>query len=144
MIFKPEDNKGYWKQENGKIISTALAEKQLKENAYTDLEIVFRWKNGLENFGTKENNVEITDLTSDIGYKDKNQENNKAKSVGVIIGVSTGDMNLVWACWILLITLILIEITVTKKLKIKKFGLKDRTLKYAKKYAKEQKNNKRK
>ena len=55
-------------------------------------------------------------------------------------------MNLVWACWILLIALILVEITITKKLKIKKFGLKDRTLKYAKKYQKKQekKNNKEK
>ncbi len=132
MQFIEEDNKSYWKQENGKIVTTGLAGKELKEGSYADIEIVLRWKNGLENFGTKVNQVEIKEITSDIGFEENNTQNNIAKSAEIIIGISTGEMNLVWTCWILLILLILIEIYVTKKLKIKKFKIKDKTLKYKK------------
>ena len=130
MEFKKENNKGYWEEEGGKIITTGLAGRELKEGAKAELEITFRWKNGLENFGSKRSKVEIKEVTSDIGFKEANEENNIAETKDVIIGVSTGEMNILWACWGLLITLILIEIYVTKKLHIKKFKLKDRTLKY--------------
>lgn len=130
MEFIKEANKGYWEEENGKIITTGLAGKELKEGAYADLEIILRWKNGLENFGTKSNTVRILELTSDIGFKEANEENNVARASDVIIGVSTGEMNILWACWVLLIFLILVEVYVTKKLHIKNFKIKDKTLKY--------------
>ncbi len=130
MEFIKEANKGYWKEENGKIVTEGLAGRQLKERAYADIEITLRWKNGLENFGTKSNIVRILDVTSDIGFKESNEENNIAKASDVIIGVSTGEMNILWACWVLLILLILVEIYVSKKLHIKNFKIKDKTLKY--------------
>lgn len=132
MQFVKEDNKSYWSVENGKIITTGLAGRELKEGSYADIEIVLRWKNGLENFGTKANKVEIKEITSDIGFEENNTQNNVAKSAEIIIGVSTGEMNLVWICWTLLILLIIMEIFITKKLKIKKFKIKDKTLKMSK------------
>ena len=130
MEFKKEDNKGYWKQEKGKIITEGLAGRELKEGAKADIEITFRWKNGLENFGTKSNIVRILEVTSDIGFKESNEGNNIVMSKDVIIGVSTGEMNILWICWGLLIFLILVEVYVTKKLHIKNFKIKDKTLKY--------------
>lgn len=130
MEFVKEDNKEYWKQENGKVITEGLAGRELKEGAKAEIEITFKWKNGLENFGTKASRVKILDVTSDIGFKEANEENNIAVSKDIIIGVSTGEMNILWACWALLIFLILVEVYVTKKLHIKSFKIKDRTLKY--------------
>lgn len=132
MEFKKEDNKTYLKEENGKIITTDLAGKYIKEGQYAEIPIVLRWKNGLENFGTKEILVALGQVTSDIGFKETNTDNNKAKSAGVIIGVTTGVMNLVWTCWVLIIALIIVEIFVSKKMKVKNFKIKDRTLKYRK------------
>ena len=132
MIYKQSENENYWREENGKIVSYGLKGQQMQEGDEANIELKLRWKNGLENFGTKEVQVEIKEIKSDNGFEETNQENNKAKTE-IIIGVSTGEMNLVYACWILLGILILIEIIVSKKTKIKKFGLKDKTLKYTKK-----------
>ena len=129
MEYKQQDNADYWKEENGSIVSYGLKGQQMQEGDKAQIELVLRWKNGLENFGTKEVEVEIKETKSDNGFKETNLENNIAKTE-IIIGVSTGEMNLVYACWILLGILILIEIIISRKTKIKKFGLKDKTLKY--------------
>jgi hypothetical protein len=132
MKFDASDNKAYWNVENGKVVTYGLAGREIPEGAYAEIELVLRWKNGLENFGTKQVEARILETKSDIGFEETNTENNTAQ-IEVIIGVSTGEMNLVYICWILLVILILIEILVSRKTKIKKFGLKDRTLKYSKK-----------
>lgn len=130
MIYEKENNKGYWKQEGKKIVSQGLAGRNLNPGDYAEVELNLKWKNGLENFGTKALEVSILETKSDNGFEETNMKNNQAKAGEVIIGVSTGQMNLVYACWILLAILIAVEIIISRKTKIKKFGLKDRTLKY--------------
>ena len=114
------------------IVTEGLKGRNIKEGEYATIPLILNWKNGLENFGTKKIEVEIKEVTSDIGFKETNKENNKAISEEVIIGVSTGEMNLVYTCWVLLGILILIEIIISRKTKIKKFKIKDKTLKYRK------------
>ena len=130
MTFKASNNKTYWKEENGKVVTEGLKGRDLKSGDYAEIPLVLNWKNGLENFGTKKIEVEIKEVTSDIGFKETNLENNKAVSEEIIIGVSTGEMNLVYMCWILLAVLILAEIYLSKKTKIKKFAIKDKTTKW--------------
>ena len=130
MTFKASNNKTYWKEENGKVVTEGLKGRDLKSGDYAEAELVLNWKNGLENFGTKKIEVEIKEVTSDIGFKETNLENNKAVSEEIIIGVSTGEMNLVYMCWILLAVLILAEIYLSKKTKIKKFAIKAKTTKW--------------
>lgn len=132
MNFLASNNKSYWKEEEGKIVTEGLKGRNIKEGEYATIPLILNWKNGLENFGTKKIEVEIKEVTSDIGFKETNKENNKAISEEVIIGVSTGEMNLVYTCWVLLGILILIEIIISRKTKIKKFKIKDKTLKYRK------------
>lgn len=132
MKFESKDNNSYWEEEKGKVTTTKLANLELKENANVDIEVTFRWKNGIENFGTKKVEAGIIGVTSDIGFKESNEENNKAETE-VIIGVSTGEMNLVYTCWVLLAILIIMEIVLGRKTKLKKFGIKDKTLKYREK-----------
>ncbi len=132
MKYIQSNNKSYWKEENGKIITTDLKGRDIKEGEEAEAELILNWKNGIENFGTKQIEVEIKETKSDIGFKETNINNNKAKSQEVIIGVSTGEMNLVYTCWGLLAILIIVEIVLSRKTKIKKFGIKDKTLKYKK------------
>ena len=130
MTFIASNNKTYWKEEGGKVVTEGLKGRDIKEGEYAEIPLVLKWKNGLENFGTKKIEVEIKEVTSDIGFKETNLENNKAVSEEIIIGVSTGEMNLVYMCWILLAVLILAEIYLSKKTKIKKFAIKDKTTKW--------------
>jgi hypothetical protein len=132
MKFDASDNKLYWSLEDGKVVTYGLAGREITEGSYAEIELVLRWKNGIENFGTKQVEVKILETKSDIGFKETNDDNNTAKTE-VIIGVSTGEMNLVYICWVLLAILVVIEIVVSRKTKIKKFSIKDRTLKYRKK-----------
>ena len=130
MTFIASNNKTYWKEEGGKVVTEGLKGRDIKEGEYAEIPLVLKWKNGLENFGTKKIEVEIKEVTSDIGFKETNLDNNKAVSEEIIIGVSTGEMNLVYMCWILLAVLILAEIYLSKKTKIKKFAIKDKTTKW--------------
>ncbi len=132
MSFVASNNKTYWKEENGKVVTEGLKGRDLKTGDYAEIELILNWKNGLENFGTKRIQVELKETTSDIGFKETNLENNKATSEEVIIGVSTGEMNLVYMCWILLGILILAEIYLSRKTKIKAFHIKDKTIKWRK------------
>ena len=131
MKYEAKDNKSYWKEEEGKVKTTGLRGRNIRQNEQAEIEITLRWKNGIENFGTKEVEAKIEEVTSNIGFEEQNKENNKAKTQ-VIIGVSTGEKNLVYMCWILLISLIILEIYISRKAKIKKFAIKDKTLKYKK------------
>ena len=131
MKYEAKDNKSYWKEEEGKVQTTGLRGRNIRQNEQAEIEITLRWKNGIENFGTKEVEAKIEEVTSNIGFEEQNKENNKAKTQ-VIIGVSTGEKNLVYMCWILLISLIILEIYISRKAKIKKFAIKDKTLKYKK------------
>ncbi len=126
MKYEQKDNSENWKQENGKLVLQKT--QQLKVGESKEINLTLRWKNGLENFGTKETVVEIKDITNELNYKEKTLENNKDKTQ-VIVGVGTGEMNLVYLCWILVAILIVIEIIISKKLKIKPFKIKDKTLK---------------
>ena len=128
MVFIQSNNKTYWKEENGKVVTEDLRGRDIRQGECAEAELVLNWKNGLENFGTKAIQVEIKEVTSDIGFQETNLENNKAVSEEIIIGVSTGEMNLVYMCWILLGILILAEIYLSKKTKIKKFSIKDKTI----------------
>ena len=130
MVFIPSNNKTYWKEEGGKVITEGLKGRDIKSGEYAEIPLVLNWKNGLENFGTKKIQAEIKEVTSDIGFKETNLDNNKAVSEEIIIGVSTGEMNLVYMCWILLAVLILAEIYLSKKTKIKKFAIRDKTTKW--------------
>lgn len=130
MTFIASNNKTYWKEEKGKVITEGLKGRDLKSGDSAEIPLVLNWKNGLENFGTKKIQVEIKEVVSDIGFKEINLENNKAVSEEVIIGVSTGEMNLVYMCWILLGILILAEIYLSRKTKIKNFSIKDKTTKW--------------
>jgi len=119
LEYIQQDNPSYWKQDKKQIISTQLAGKQIKEGEYVELEIVLRWKNGIENFGTKTNTVKIEGISSDIGYIEKNTENNESKA-DIIIGVKTGQKVIIEICWILMIIIIIIEIILIKKIGIRK------------------------
>ncbi len=130
MTFIASNNKTYWKEEKGKVITEGLKGRDLKSGDCAEIPLVLNWKNGLENFGTKKIQVEIKEVVSDIGFKEINLENNKAVSEEIIIGVSTGEMNLVYMCWILLGILILAEIYLSRKTKIKNFSIKDKTTKW--------------
>ena len=130
MTFIASNNKTYWKEEKGKVITEGLKGRDLKSGDCAEIPLVLNWKNGLENFGTKKIQVEIKEVVSDIGFKEINIENNKAVSEEIIIGVSTGEMNLVYMCWILLGILILAEIYLSRKTKIKNFSIKDKTTKW--------------
>ncbi len=130
MTFIASNNKTYWKEEKGKVITEGLKGRELKSGDCAEIPLVLNWKNGLENFGTKKIQVEIKEVVSDIGFKEINLENNKAVSEEVIIGVSTGEMNLVYMCWILLGILILTEIYLSRKTKMKAFYIKDKTTKW--------------
>ncbi len=130
MTFIASNNKTYWKEEKGKVITEGLKGRDLKSGDCAEIPLVLNWKNGLENFGTKKIQVEIKEVVSDIGFKEINLENNKAVSEEIIIEVSTGEMNLVYMCWILLGILILAEIYLSRKTKIKNFSIKDKTTKW--------------
>ncbi len=129
MEFRVVNNKTYWKEEGGKVVTEGLKGRDIKEGEKAEIPLILNWKNGLENFGTKKIQVEIKEVTSDIGFKETNLENNKSESEEIIIGVSTGEMNLVYMCWILLAILILAEIYLSKKTNIKTFKIKDKTIK---------------
>lgn len=132
MLFKQEDNKEYWVQEGNTVVSTALKGKDFVQDAYTELSLVLRWKNGMENFGNKMNVVEIQEVKSNNGFKESNLDNNKAR-VEVIMGVGTGEISLIWICIGLLLVLVPLEIVITRRLRIKGFKLKDKSTKYNKK-----------
>ena len=92
MVFIQSNNKTYWKEENGKVVTEDLRGRDIRQGECAEAELVLNWKNGLENFGTKAIQVEIKEVTSDIGFQETNLENNKAVSEEIIIGVSTGEM----------------------------------------------------
>ena len=132
MRFVKEDSAKGWKEENGKVVQEELKGKPILPGNSIDLDITFQWKNGLENFGTKQAIVQMKEVKSDIGFEESNQSNNRAQAADVIIGVGTGQMNLVYGCWAILILLIIAQVVMSKKLKIRPFKLKDKTLKYKK------------
>ena len=59
LKFVAEDNPE-WREENGEVVTNALAEKLLKPGEYADVEIVLTWINGQDNLGLKENIAEIS------------------------------------------------------------------------------------
>lgn len=121
MMYKAEDNDIYWKVENGKVVTEALAEIDMQEGDYIDAELVLRWKNGEENLGTKETVAEIKDVTNELGYAEKREDNNKA-SIGVIISVQTGEpteqKGVIYFCFTMLGVLIVLEMIMIQKIRL--------------------------
>lgn len=123
LEYKQEDNLPYWKLEGNKVISTGLEGREISPGAYAELEIVLRWKNGLENFGTKTNTVKIEQIASDIGFEEKSTENNQSKAE-VVMGITTGQKIIIEICWVLMAVVIIIEIITIKMLGLQKVNFK--------------------
>ena len=129
LEYRKEDNKGYWEEEGGKLVAKGIEGKEIKEGEYVEVEIVLRWKNGIENFGTKTNRVRIEGVRSVNGYEQEEEENDKAEAE-VIMGVGTGEIALIGTCLILLWILVPLEIVIYRvvKNKSKSMRIKDKTI----------------
>lgn len=123
LEYKQEDNLPYWTQEENKVVSTGLAGREIAPGAYAELEIVLRWKNGIENFGTKTNTVKIEQIASDIGFEEKSTDNNQSKAE-VVMGITTGQKIIIEICWILMLIVIIIEAIAIKMLGLQKFQIR--------------------
>ncbi len=69
LEFVQEDNPLWTLKEDGKIVTTQLEDKLLQPGESAIVTVIFKWKNGNDNFGVKENWAEISK-----DYNDKDAE----------------------------------------------------------------------
>ena len=89
FIYRQEDNKIKWVQENGILVTDAIKEENIEPGQSKEIELVLRWAKGEENFGEKETLSSIIGTENLAGYKDVEQEDNISKTK-MLITIATG------------------------------------------------------
>ena len=85
MTMTEKDNKKW----NIKGSKATITTDTIKPGEKAEYKVVLTWKNSSENFGTKKNIVKIVETKNDVGYKEKNLDDNE-DDAQFIISVSTG------------------------------------------------------
>lgn len=83
------DGENQWKQEGNIATTKALENTEIKPGESKTLDIVMSWKKGDNNFGTKENNVEILEITNEENLGERTKDDNKSQA-DIIIAIQTG------------------------------------------------------
>ncbi len=86
--MKKGDNKN-WKI-SGKTATIKID--NLNPGETKEFTVVLTWKNNGENFGTKQNTVELTNIKNEAGFEETNKEDNSDKA-DMIISLATGEKN---------------------------------------------------
>ena len=100
MIMLEEDNKEWNIKEDKATITT----NGIKPGESVEYIVVLTWNNSNENFGTKENIVKITETKNEVGFEEKDTNDNE-DDAQFIITVSTGAKTAVRAAGITTIVL---------------------------------------
>ena len=88
--MKKSDNKD-WKI-SGKTATIKID--NLNPGETKEYTVLLTWKNSSENFGTKQNTVELTNLKNEAGFEETNIEDNTDKA-DMIISLATGEKNII-------------------------------------------------
>ena len=125
LEFIPEDNPLWTLKEDGKIVTTQLENTLLQPGESAVINVVFKWKNGENNFGVKENIAEISKDENDKDAEDIDStpdneipEEDDQDNAFVLLNPKTGQM----VVFIVLPTIIL-AILVAGIVLIKKYVL---------------------
>lgn len=124
MQFEKDESDSSWQQNEGILISTEYANKELKVGETKEYKVVLKWINGTNNFGSKVNTVKVEGITNNLNYKDNNEDDNKA-SVTTLFSIATGSnakiaMDITYIVFIAIIivgVLSMIEIKILEKRK---------------------------
>ena len=81
-----KQNASYWNKTANNTIETQV---ELKPGESKKLEVILIWKNQNDNFGTKINNVMITDMENPANYEETDKKDNVSVAT-VVISVKTG------------------------------------------------------
>lgn len=110
LEFVAEDNPIWTKEGNNKITTRALEGTLLKPGESATLEVVFTWKNNVDNLGLKTNIAEISEDYNDKGSKDidstpdnvipkdydKQQEDDDDKALVMLELKTGGEKSYIW------------------------------------------------
>lgn len=83
------EGKNQWRQEGNIAIEESLKDTEIKPGESKELDIVMSWQKGNNNFGTKRNSVEISEISNVANFEEKTIEDNKSQAE-IIISIQTG------------------------------------------------------
>lgn len=107
--MKKAENKD-WKI-SGKTATIKI--KNIKPGETKEYEVLLTWKNSSENFGTKQNTVELVDIENEAGFRETNKEDNTDKA-DMIISLATGEKTIRNIIIISVVALGLVAIVIRK------------------------------
>lgn len=118
LQFNSQENKG-WILENGKLVSTDLANDLIYPGETRTLYLQLTKKLTEDNLGTITNTVEITEEGNARATEDSNKENN-ISTASVIIGINTGRIVIYISLIIVIVTILAVGVyEIRKKVLIK-------------------------